>query len=195
MQSKQTDDYWNDPQFVANLPQLPLEYKASRAQYHGSFWIDLFNGAIVLTILWGSVIWILDRIGIVPRSAPPVVSDIMGFLVPLAYLGSAFVVNHLKRAHHENIRNHTSTRVTEEGIEYYGPGTQCTVRWEEIDRAELDSDVVDEDDYPAVIKIRSGGKKFELSARFFTDEEINAIAKVVKRNCKAAQDNEYFRAR
>lgn len=171
------------------LPVLPLEFKASRAEFHDSIWLNLMFVIVGLVVIFGTIGRIIPE-GV---KAPAAVTDWLDILFLPIMIALAIGVTRLKRAHHQRISAQTRLRLSDDGIEFRDHRTNCTVSWNDVQSVALDSEVIAEDDCPDAIVIRSKKANFRISARFFTEEEVGTAQRIIKQKCPAARDNKWFR--
>ena len=82
-------------------------------------------------------------------------------------------------------RNESWCKLTAEGIEYHEPSKHCKFRWSELDNVWTDwvsgpeDGTFNDKTFDAVV-VAAGKRKFQMSARFFTEQEVRWVDGICK---------------
>jgi len=168
--------WFKQQKFLATIPPLPIELKPSRADdTYGCGCTSgvgiVFVAGLVVTL---PLSWLLP-------DPPRLLTDTI-MLVWIVAAVIAGVITHRRRAI-ELKRNATESwcRVTEAGLQFKAPDEMYDFKWNEISAivVEYESGTNEDDSRPALI-VTSGARKFRMSSRFYTEEEVRMVEGIAR---------------
>ena len=160
--------WWLQDKFVSTAPALPVEFHSSRAA-EADEWNVAFVAAVALAITLPIAmvlsLWLESMSGTVFLGAIFVIPVVAGILI--------------SRSHERAlVRKGAESwiRVTSDGVQYHEPRKSCNFAWAEIRHVwtSWESGAGEDVTYPTVVMV-GPCDNFEMSARFFTEQQVRWV--------------------
>jgi hypothetical protein len=159
--------WWLQDAFLTRAPSLPVEYRSSHAA-DGPDWTWPYASAVLLFATFpvaGVLAGLMDWSGGLFVAVCAFVPLVGGLLISRA-----------SRRALERKGAESWVHVTSDGVEYHDPTKDCPISWSDVKHVWTSwvSAAGDGETHPSVVVVGERGN-FEMSARFFTEQEVRVV--------------------
>lgn len=173
------------PRFLQELPPLPLEFKAVRAEYRDDWWPPLLTGFIftllglhLLSLPFDSLLRSMN------------LRDAVAIGIVLIAVAVAVFLVIRNWAHHTHVMQVSWCRLSDDGIEYNDHKGKVFIPWTQITEVDVGRERKSAEDGNnttwETVHVRFGNKKIQLSSRYFGDDPVVLMHRVIRLNCPPA---------
>jgi hypothetical protein len=159
--------WWLQDKFTSRAPSLPVEFHSSHADDPGEL-NAIYASAVALAVMFPMTLFVSGALG-----ALNVYVLLLAIIVPI--IAGVVVSRRHKRA---LLRKGAESwvRVTLDGVHYHDPKKTCDFRWADIRHVwtSWQSGPSEDVTYPSVVVV-GPHDHFEMSARFFTEQEVRWV--------------------
>jgi hypothetical protein len=160
--------WWLQENFISRAPALPVEFHSSHAEEPdewGVAWVAAVTFAVTLPIAMILSISIEAITGAMFLLAITIIPIVAGIVI--------------SRSHRRAVIRQGAeswVRVTADGVQYHEPNKSCDFRWTEIRHVwtSWQSGPAEDVTYPSVVVV-GPHDEFEMSARFFTEQQVHWV--------------------